>query len=49
MIGKDSGINTSRALGDFDFPLPQTDDAAAFISSQPYLLIKRKTRFVLND
>lgn len=37
VIGKDSAINTSRALGDYDFKLPRNEAIGDFVSSQPYL------------
>jgi len=37
IIGKDSAINMSRALGDFDFKLPRNAARADFISSTPYV------------
>jgi len=37
VIGKDSAINTSRALGDYDFKLPRNEAIADFISSKPYV------------
>jgi len=37
IIGKDSAINMSRALGDFDFKLPVNGARADFISSAPYV------------
>jgi len=37
IIGKESAINMSRALGDFDFKLPKNEARADFISSTPYV------------
>jgi len=37
IIGRDSAINMSRALGDFDFKLPRNHARADFISSTPYV------------
>jgi len=37
IIGKDSAIDTSRALGDYDFKLPLNEGTADFISSKPYV------------
>jgi serine/threonine protein phosphatase PrpC len=37
VIGKESAINMSRALGDFDFKLPRNEARADFISSKPYV------------
>jgi len=37
VVGKETTINMSRALGDFDFKLPKNDARADFISSAPYI------------
>jgi len=37
VIGKNYAIDTSRALGDFDFKLPANEARGDFISSQPYV------------
>jgi len=51
VIGRDSAIDTSRALGDFDFKLPRNEARGDFISSQPYVpepvLISRKCKFLV--
>lgn len=37
IVGKDSAINMSRALGDFDFKVPKNEARGDFISSAPYI------------
>eukprot|EP00026_Physarum_polycephalum_P011024 Phypoly_transcript_11215.p1 GENE.Phypoly_transcript_11215~~Phypoly_transcript_11215.p1 ORF type:complete len:309 (+),score=46.56 Phypoly_transcript_11215:260-1186(+) len=51
IIGKDSAINMSRALGDFDFKIPQNRARGDFISSAPYvpepIKLNRQCKFVV--
>jgi serine/threonine protein phosphatase PrpC len=51
VIGKDSAIDTSRALGDYDFKLPRNEARADFISSQPYvpdpIILSPKCKFIV--
>jgi serine/threonine protein phosphatase PrpC len=51
VLGKDSAIDTSRALGDFDFKLPRNEARGDFISSQPYvpdpIILSPKCKFIV--
>jgi len=51
VVGKDSAIDTSRSLGDFDFKLPENRARADFISSSPYvpepIKLAEETRFLV--
>lgn len=47
VVGKDSAIDTSRSLGDFDFKLPENQARADFISSAPYLYNIYKYKIII--
>jgi len=51
VVGRDSAIDTSRSLGDFDFKLPENQARADFISSTPYvpdpIKLTPETRFLV--